>query len=105
MDRLQLSTYNSVLVQLQMETDQTTDNPINNPAEPTWFQPLVGDDAPAADCARCRARANQARVRLAETLCKTGDKSAAKRIYNAIRRSDADAPKKKAAELALKVIG
>jgi len=29
------------------ETDQTTDNPINNPAEPTWFQPLVGDDAPA----------------------------------------------------------
>jgi hypothetical protein len=27
--------------------EQITDNPINNPAEPTWYQPLVGDDAPA----------------------------------------------------------
>jgi len=58
--------------------------------------------ATRADCRQCRARAHKARVRLAETLAKAGSKRAAKRIYNAIRQSDAGGPQKKAAELALK---
>ena len=62
-------------------------------------------EATQADCRRCQARAHKARVRLAETLGKAAKKSAARRIYNAIRSSDADDPEKKAAEIGLKAIG
>jgi len=58
--------------------------------------------AAKADCPKCRVRANKARMRLAETLCKAGDKSAARKIYKAICASDACPPQKKAAEMALK---
>ncbi len=60
--------------------------------------------ATKADCPRCRARAHKARVRLAETLCRKGNKSAAKRICNAIRASDACPPQKEAAERVLKAM-
>jgi len=58
--------------------------------------------ATRAQCPGCRARANKARVRLAETLCQAGNKPAARRIYKAIRASNAEAPQKKAAEIGLK---
>lgn len=57
--------------------------------------------ATKAKCPRCRTRAHQARVRLAEKLRKAGKKSAAKRIYKAVCAGDADEPQKKAAEIGL----
>jgi hypothetical protein len=50
---------------------------------------------------RARARAQKARVRLAETLRNAGQKDAAVAIYKAIAANDADEPQKKAARLAL----
>lgn len=61
--------------------------------------------ATKSDCRDCRARAQKARVRLAGTLAKAGNDAAAKRIYSAIRQSDADEPQKKAAQIALQKAG
>jgi hypothetical protein len=47
-------------------------------------------------------RASRARLRLAETLRKAGNRTAAMQIYQAIRSSQADAPQKTAAEIGLK---
>jgi len=58
--------------------------------------------AAGAKCAKARARANKARVRLAETLRKAGNKAAARAIYKAIAASDADQVQKRAAETGLK---
>ena len=60
--------------------------------------------ATQAPCPGCRARANKARVRLAETLCQAGNKPAARRVYKAIRASNAGAAQKKAAEIGLKTL-
>ena len=49
-----------------------------------------------------RNRAHRARVRLAETLRKTGRKPAARKIYQAIRSSDAGNAQRRAAELGIK---
>jgi len=49
-----------------------------------------------------RARAQKARVRLAENLKRAGKNNEAKKIFQAIMDSEADAPQKKAAELGLK---
>jgi hypothetical protein len=57
--------------------------------------------ATKADCRNCRARAHKARVRLAGTLAKAGNEAAARRIYNAIRQSDAGEPQKEAARIGL----
>jgi hypothetical protein len=47
----------------------------------------------------------KARVRLAETLARSGDKAGARRIYEDLRRSEAAAPQKKAAEIGIKAMG
>jgi HEAT repeat protein len=47
-------------------------------------------------------RASRARLRLAETLRKAGNRTAAMQIYTAIRSGEAEAPQKKAAEIGLK---
>jgi HEAT repeat protein len=68
--------------------------------------PEPSNDEPIASAAkagppRARARANKARVRLAETLRNAGKKDAAVAIYKSIVGNDADEPQKKAARLAL----
>jgi HEAT repeat protein len=68
--------------------------------------PEPSNDEPIASAAknggsRARARANRARVRLAETLRNAGKKDAAVAIYKAIVANDSDEPQKKAARLAL----
>lgn len=73
--------------------------------------PDAGSDAVLAAAAKCkcpvaRQGAIKARVRLAETLARSGDKANARRIYEDIRRSDAaGAPQKKAAEIGIKAMG
>lgn len=73
--------------------------------------PDAGSDAIIAAAAKCkcpvaRLGANKARVRLAETLARSGDKAAARRIYEDIRRSDTVAPaQKQAAEIGIKALG
>ena len=52
-------------------------------------------------CPCTRQAAAKARVRLAETLAKAGDKLSARRIWQAVRNSDADEPQKHAAERGL----
>lgn len=54
-----------------------------------------------APCPCTRQAASKARIRLAEKLAQAGDGVAARRIYQAIRNSEADAAQKKAAELGL----
>lgn len=53
------------------------------------------------ECRCTREAAHKARVRLAETLAAAGDKTAARRIYQDIRHSEAGEPQKKAAEIGL----
>jgi hypothetical protein len=53
-------------------------------------------------CPVARCRAYKARLLLAENLMKAGAKFAAEKIYKAVAGSNADAPQKKAAEMALK---
>lgn len=69
------------------------------------FPEPSNDDAIAAatknGLPRDRARAQKARVRLAETLRLAGNKNAAIAIYKTIIANDADEPQKKAARLAL----
>ncbi len=55
-------------------------------------------------CAFTRRRVSKARVRFAENLAKSGAKPAAKKVYAAIAAGDAEAPQKKAAEMALKAL-
>src|SRR5262249_22797861 len=50
---------------------------------------------------RSKARAQKARIRLAETLRVAGNKDAAVSIYRAVLADDADKPQKKAAQQAL----
>lgn len=59
--------------------------------------PLVKDP-----CPKCRRAVTQARVHLADLLGKAGDKATAKRIFQAVKKGDADAAQKKAAEIGLK---
>lgn len=54
---------------------------------------------------RGQARATKARVRLAARLAETGQKDAAKKIYQSIAQSDAAAAQKKAAGIALAQLG
>lgn len=54
---------------------------------------------------RARARLTKARVRLAETLARNGDKDSAKKIFEAIVSSNPDAAQKEAATIALAQIG
>jgi hypothetical protein len=72
--------------------------------------PDAGNDAVLSQmskqaCPCTRETATKARIRLAETLARAGDKSAARRILQDIRQSDAAAPQKKAAEIGLKGLG
>ncbi len=72
--------------------------------------PDASSDEVIAAAAKCkcpiaRQAAVKARVRLAETLARSGDKSNARRILEDIRRSDANAPQKKAAEIGIKAMG
>jgi HEAT repeat protein len=60
--------------------------------------------AAKSKCCQTRKQANKARVRLAEALCKAGDKATAKKIYKAIATGDADCPQKKAAKMALETM-
>jgi hypothetical protein len=55
-------------------------------------------------CPFARGRAVKARLRLAENLMKSGAKFAAEKIYKAVAASNADAPQKHAAEIALKAM-
>jgi len=57
------------------------------------------------DCPAYRALSHRARVRLAHTLSESGDKDAACRIFKSIQKSDAGEPQKKAARIALKILG
>jgi len=61
-------------------------------------------EAAGSSCRRTKAKANKTRIRLAETLAKSGKKSAAKKIYKSVRDSDADDAQKDAAELALALL-
>ena len=70
-----------------------------NSPEPSNDQPIVA--ATKAGSPRQRARAQKARVRLADTLRVAGKKEAAIAIYKAIIANDAAEPQKKAARLAL----
>ena len=70
-----------------------------NFAEPSNDEPIVAGTK--AGSPRARARAQKARVRLADTLRVAGKKDAAIAIYKAIIANDADEPQKKAARLAL----
>lgn len=54
---------------------------------------------------RAALRMAKARIRLAETLVRAGQKDAGKKIYEAIAQSDARAPQKKAAQQALSQLG
>lgn len=54
---------------------------------------------------RAALRATKARIRLAETLVRAGQKDAGKKIYQAIAQSNARAPQKKAAQQALSQLG
>lgn len=54
-----------------------------------------------SDCADCRRRAQKARVRLAEAICKAGKKQAAKKIYQAILDGRTPPAQKKAARIAI----
>lgn len=54
---------------------------------------------------RAKARLAKARIRLAETLVRSGDKAAGKKIYEAVLSSHPDTAQKEAAELALTQIG
>jgi HEAT repeat protein len=67
--------------------------------EPSNDEPIA--TATKSGAPRARARAQRARVRLAETLRNAGKKDAAIAIYKAIVANDADEPQKKAARLAL----
>lgn len=53
------------------------------------------------ECRCTRDAAHKARVRLAETLARAGDKTAARRIYQEIRHGEAGEPQKQAAERGL----
>jgi HEAT repeat protein len=57
------------------------------------------------ECRCTRQAAHKARVRLAETLAKAGDKTAARKIFQSVRHSEADEPQKKAADIGLKALG
>jgi HEAT repeat protein len=70
-----------------------------NFAEPSNDEPIA--TAAKSSSGRMRARANRARVRLAEALKNAGKKEAAIAIYKAIVANDADEPQKKAARMAL----
>lgn len=59
------------------------------------------DEAPA----RVLRRLGKARIRLAETLITAGQKSAGKRIYQAILKGPAEEPQKKAARMNLQQLG
>lgn len=54
---------------------------------------------------RARARLAKARIRLAETLVRSGDKAAGKKIYEAVVSSNPDDAQKEAASIALAQIG
>ncbi len=71
--------------------------------------PEPANDEFIANAARCscpvaRRRALRARVRFAENLARSGAKQAAKKVYAAVAAGDAEAPQKKAAEMALKAL-
>jgi hypothetical protein len=53
------------------------------------------------ECRCTRQAAHRARVRLAESLARGGDKITARKIYQDIRHSEAGEPQKKAAEIGL----
>jgi HEAT repeat protein len=53
------------------------------------------------ECRPTRQAAHKARIRLAETLARAGDKAAARKIYQAVRHSEAGEPQKKAAGIGL----
>jgi len=61
----------------------------------------VIEKATHAECSEERLRAHVARARLAETLRASGNRAAARRIYEAILAGEAPEPQKKAARLAL----
>jgi hypothetical protein len=55
-------------------------------------------------CPVARRRASRARVRFAENLARLGAEFAARKVYQSIAAGDAEAPQKKAAEMALKAL-
>lgn len=55
-------------------------------------------------CRCTRSAANKARIRLAETLSRAGDTTAARRIYHSVLHSEADEPQKDAAKAALEAM-
>jgi HEAT repeat protein len=57
------------------------------------------------ECKRCQKRAHAARVALAYTLVKAGQKPVAKSIFQKIGSSDAPEAQKKAAKLGIKQLG
>jgi hypothetical protein len=53
------------------------------------------------ECRPVRQAAHKARIRLAETLAAAGDKTAARKILQSVRHSEAGEPQKKAAQIGL----
>lgn len=54
------------------------------------------------ECRCTRQAAHKARVQLAETLADSGNKAAARKVYESVRHSEAGEPQKQAAEIGLK---
>jgi len=79
-------------------------------AEALAEQPVAALDASIAAVdpgasSRNKARVARARVRLGETLVRSGDKAGAKTVFEAVAAAEVDEPQKKAAAAALATLG
>jgi hypothetical protein len=79
-------------------------------AEALAEQPVVALDSVIAavdpgNSSRGKARVARARIRLGETLVRSGDKAGAKTVFTAVAAADVGEPQKKAAQAALATLG